>query len=193
MERRRLLSRSRRLLPILMSMLLLGSPVAAASPAPLGVIGQITDQVHALDDCRQDVIAAQRSLRERDAGVDLVVVFVDSTDGQAMSDYVDSIIGSKPSWAWARAALLVVATEDREYQIHTDRFLDAFISAEELDTVAADHVLPSLRKDDWCGAVLGAARGLTAATDDAGPGPEPPGTGWLTRLLASLFDYLLNP
>lgn len=93
--------------------------------------------------------------------------------------YVDEFTGTSSDQDWANETainsglgdpdiLLAIATDERIYHYSVS---DAFpMSTEQLDAVAQDTLSPRLRDDDWAGAVVAYAEGLSAAQ---APSPVP--------------------
>ncbi len=93
--------------------------------------------------------------------------------------YVDEFSGASSDQDWANETaiisglgepdiLLAIATDRRVYQYSV---ADSFpLSAQQLDEVAADTLLPALRDDDWAGGVVAYADGLS---DAQAPSPVP--------------------
>ena len=155
------------------ALLWLVASVAIAAAAAPRIVGALTDEVGVLDSCREDVQRAQRGLFDR-TGTQLYVVFVDSTDGLRMSDYVDQVIDGSNGQVTESDALLVVATEDRDYQLYTGEDLVARIGGTEQDALADTYIVPALKTSDWCAAAIGAA---TAVSTGIGLDPAPDGPG----------------
>ncbi|GAA4310238.1 hypothetical protein GCM10023162_15520 [Klenkia terrae] len=135
--------------------LLLAGPAAAQEPLRLD--DQITDDAGALsDDERTQVQTALDELRD-DQGVQLFVVFETTFDGT-----------SGPDWAAQTAqlsgfgdgdVLLAVATESRDYGTSIPY---AVIGSDD-DQIAleTDQVEPRLSEEDWAGAAIAMADGLS--------------------------------
>jgi uncharacterized membrane protein YgcG len=134
---------------------------AAAGPAsaepPQDLAGEVTDTAGVL----RDPAAVQEALDE----------LADTTDLQLFVTFIDSFDGADPqTWA-ARTAelsrlgvddlLLVVAVEDRTYQVSVDA--DLPLSDAQLREVETDHIEPRLGDDDWDGAAVAAAQGYADA------------------------------
>jgi hypothetical protein len=139
--------------------LALGAPSLAADPPRL--TGGITDLSGAVED-RAALIAAQDKLFS-DTGTQLYVVFVPTTDGQDINEFVDALSDRNAEQVGPRDAIFLVATEDRTYVLAPGGDLSDEISATENDAIVNDRVLPRLRDGDWSGAAVGAAEGLRAA------------------------------
>jgi len=147
----------------------------AAAAAPT-IVGGLTDEVGALDACRQKVLSAQQQLFDQ-TGTNLFLVYVASTDGVDMSDYIDQLIDGSNGQVTEKDALLAIATQDRDYQLYTGSQLNESVGVTELDSVTTTYVLPALRTSDWCAAAAGAAVGLqTAIGGDVTP-DKPPVSG----------------
>ncbi|TFB48731.1 TPM domain-containing protein [Cryobacterium tagatosivorans] len=175
---------------LLLSALALSAPGVAhgvahvEDPVIFGA-SHIVDRVDALGDREADVQAALDRLNE-DTQTDLFVVYVASFTGAA----------DREAWADETAvknglgtndALLAVATSDRQYQLSVAAgfpLTDAELT--EIQTVAIE---PALRENDWAGAAIGAAEGLSASITGAPvpapvvtPGEANPGGGGFTGI-----------
>jgi hypothetical protein len=141
-------------------------PAPALADPPSRLATQITDRADALTSGRTSVDQALSRL-QADTGIQLFVVFVDSFDGTPAQEWTDET--ARLSDLGDRDALLAVATGDRAYAYSFPA--DPRISDSELTDVAENDIEPALSQEDWSGAVVGAATGLTtAATASSGPG-----------------------
>lgn len=149
-------------------LLLLGGLFQGALGAnPTRLTGGITDPVGALTGCKTDVIAAQGNLFDK-TGTQLFAVFVASTEGVDINDYVDTL--AKDDQLTSKDALLVVATQDHRFLLVGGADLNDKLGATELDAVTTNDVTPALKEGDWCRATIGAANGLSEAlTGSVGP------------------------
>ncbi len=116
-----------------------------------------------------------------------------STDGMGTSGYVDGILDRSESLVTEGDPLLVVATQDRLYQLYTGALLNDRISASALDRVADELVPPALGRGDWCGAVLGATTRLADLLAPAAAPSQASGIGPLGRLPAWLLTLIGRP
>ncbi|HEX8346753.1 MAG TPA: TPM domain-containing protein, partial [Actinoplanes sp.] len=142
-------------------LLLWALPARADAPGRLAT--QVTDRAGVLGGGRASVDAALAEL-QRDTGVQLFVVFVDSFDGTPRQTWTDQT--AQLSDLGHRDALLAVATADRTYSYWfppDPRFSDA-----ELEAVASDDIEPALARGDWAGAVVAAANGYRSAAGGSG-------------------------
>ncbi|BAL89938.1 hypothetical protein AMIS_47180 [Actinoplanes missouriensis 431] len=157
----------------------------AAGPAladpPQRLATQVTDPAGALGN-RADVDDALAEL-QRETGIQLFVVFVDSFDGVPAQQWTDET--ARLSDLGDRDALLAVATVDRAYAYSFPD--DSRISGSELTGVAGNDIEPALAKQDWEGAVIAAAGGYRDAAGGGGGG-----LGWaLVVILAVLAGAVL--
>ncbi len=167
---------ARRLAPGLLLLalraVLLPPPAPAGAEPPMRLTGQVTDRVGALDERRSAVDAALTRLRA-ETGLQLFVVFVDSFAGTAAETWANET--ARRSNLGDRDPLLAVATGDRSFAYSVGQ--GAPLSDAELDRVERDVIEPALSRDDWAGAVIGAADGFRAAAGDDAPGGAPAGAG----------------
>lgn len=162
-------------------LLLVGWLLVAAGPAPAiaadtpKVSGPITDEAGVLDGAgRQRAEAAIQTLLDA-TGVQLFAVFVDTTGGRTISDFVDQV---RTANSFGRSdALLAVALTDRTYQLYLDEGLG--LDSTQVDGIATRDIEPSLRSGDYAQAVVGAADGVRSAL----AGASVPSTGPVATLV----------
>ncbi|WP_241977786.1 TPM domain-containing protein [Cryobacterium cheniae] len=155
------------------------APTAAWAEDPVDFgASHIVDTVDAVTDRADEVTAAFDELYS-ETGADLFVAYVDSFTG----------VEDREQWADQTAdnngfgtndVLLAVATDDRQYQLSVapdSALTDAQLR--EIETVAIE---PALRQNDWAGAAISAAEGVSAALQgepvapgEISPGNESPG------------------
>jgi hypothetical protein len=135
---------------------------AEADP-PTRLTAQVTDSAGVLGTGRGAVDAAVDRLRAQ-TGVRLFVVFVPSFDGPSAQDWTDRT--ARLSGLGDDAALLAVATRDREYAYHVPA--GSRITKGEAAAVARNDIEPALTRGDWPGAVVAAADGYRRAVTGSG-------------------------
>ena len=146
-------------------------PAARAEP-PFRLATQIEDRVGALDGQRGDVQAAIDELRRED-DIQLWLVYVDTFSGVGAQEWADQT--AEESDLGLSDVLLAVAIGDRAYAYSVD---DEFpLSDSELARLADREIEPELAQDDWGGAALAAATGLSGDGDSGGEGGA--GSSWL--------------
>jgi len=136
--------------------------VALAADIPR-LSGTITDQTGEVDRNDPRIQSALDRL-QRDHGIQLFVLFVDSTGDLSVTDYATEVAARNS--LGVNDALLVVALGDRTDALWLSDGLDQ-ITNSEIDRVVGNEVEPRLGDGDFAGAVVAAADGLGAA---AGPG-----------------------
>jgi uncharacterized membrane protein YgcG len=146
---------------------LTAAPVAAHAEDPVDIEMQITDQVDALGDRRDEVEAALAEL-DADHQLQLFVVYVDSFSGMNAEDWAAETANRNSMGL--NDAVLAVATGEREFGISFDP--DYPLSDAQLAEVVTAAIEPPLRQNDWAGAAIGAAEGYAAVLDGE-PVPEP--------------------
>jgi uncharacterized membrane protein YgcG len=144
---------------------------ASAEPPPV-LDGPVTDHVGVLDS-GEVAAAIDRTLDEQ--GVQVWVLFVESTDGQPATDYASEVFRSNSMGA--DDVLLLVATDDRTDAIWVSDGLDG-ITPEEVDAIIAGELEPRLRDGDFTGAAVATVEALgnanSATAEPPAPGePEP--------------------
>jgi uncharacterized membrane protein YgcG len=139
--------------------------VAVAATIPR-LDGTITDQVGAVGDRRDEVLAALDDVL-KSQGVQVFVLFVRTTEDLTVTDFVDQTAAQNS--LGADDALVLVALDDHTDAIWVSNSLP--ITNDEINGIIADTLEPSLRDGDFAGAVIGAARALGDAAS-----PEAPAT-----------------
>ncbi len=152
----------------------------ASAEEPLRLADQVTDEVGALDGREGDVEAAIEQLEERH-GVDLWIAYVESFSGWNAQEWADET--AHISSLGLNDVLLAVAMQDRAYAYSVD---EAFrLTDEQLAELATGAIEPELSDNDWAGAAIAAAQGISRSLNEQ-PGLEPDetspgggGTSWL--------------
>lgn len=149
----------------------------ADDPITLSRAGQITDKVDALRDRKSDVASALDSLDSK-RNTQLFVVYVRDFSGRSAQDWADDT--ASKNGLGLNDVLLAVATHDRQYAYSVDQ--DSQLTDAQLKDVAQTAIEPALRRNDWAGAAIGAAGGISATlggspvpTPAITPGPADPG------------------
>jgi uncharacterized membrane protein YgcG len=144
--------------------------VAVAATIPR-LDGTITDQVGAVGDRRDEVLAALDDVL-KSQGVQVFVLFVRTTEDLTVTDFVDQTAAQNS--LGADDALVLVALDDHTDAIWVSNSLP--ITNDEINGIIADTLEPSLRDGDFAGAVIGAARALGDAASPEAPATIPPFT-----------------
>lgn len=131
--------------------------LATDAPIQLDQSGQITDKVGALGDRRSQVAAALNQL-DTQRGIQLFVAYVRDFSGKAPADWANETAAK--NGLGLNDILLAVATNARQYGYSTDT--DSGITAAQMASVATTAIEPPLRQNDWAGAAIGAAGGISA-------------------------------
>ncbi|GAA1223722.1 TPM domain-containing protein [Streptomyces aureus] len=157
--------------------LLPATTARADDPVTLSRTGQITDKVDALRDREHDVASALDSL-DSEHKTQLFVVYVRDFSGRSAQDWADDTAAK--NGLGLNDVLLAVATHDRQYAYSVDQ--DSQLTDAQLKDVAQTAIEPALRRNDWAGAGIGAANGISATlagrpvpAPTITPGPADPG------------------
>jgi hypothetical protein len=154
----------------LAAVVLLGGGPALAEP-PFDVPAQLTDDADVLDGAEESrVEASLDELRAAD-GTQLFVVYVSSFDGVEQGEWAQAT--AETSGLAAGDALLAVAVDDRRYGYWVPE--DFPRSDAEIEQLLVSEVDPLLSQDDWDGAAVALAEGLSEnggsrSTSDGGSG-----------------------
>ncbi|MDQ3938884.1 MAG: TPM domain-containing protein [Chloroflexota bacterium] len=148
-----------------------------ATAAPVGaqevprLESAITDETGLLDEDRPAIEEAMERLFDR-TGVQLYVLFVETTDGMEIGEYAEEV-GQQS--LGRRDALVVVAIGDRTDNITVGADLRDNVSQVELDRVRTNVLEPGLAEGDFGGAVIRTADALADVFPRLGPVvPAPP-------------------
>lgn len=151
--------------------LLLSAATLAAGPPRLQ--GAITDETGLLDAGRSQITAAQQSLFSQ-RGVQLYVLFVQTTAGQNIGDY--ALQAGNQGNLTGSDTLLVVAVQDHTDWLQAGPSLRDTLSQNAIDSILSDDLAPHLRQADYAGGVVAVANALAAALPGGGPTPGPVAT-----------------
>jgi len=148
-------------------------PAAAAqADPPVTIPGgtYIIDNANVLGSKKADVQAAITKLQQQQ-GITLFVVYVNSFDGTAPTDWATAVANQKQFGQ--HDAILAVAVKDRKYALLANT---SVISKAKNDNVQKNAVVPQLGKDDWAQAAIDTAAALgDAAGGGSGNVPNPTG------------------
>jgi uncharacterized membrane protein YgcG len=147
----------RRVLALAVLLALAVSPVLAQDLPTLD--DELTDEVGAVFGDESRIREALSSVRES-GGVQLFVLFTETTGGRTVTDYVEAV--AEANSLGGDDALFVVAMTERVYGLWVSEALTQ-ITDEELDSILINDVEPLLGTGDFVGAVVGAAEGLAEA------------------------------
>jgi uncharacterized membrane protein YgcG len=165
-----------------LALLALAAVSVSAEPPP-SLEGPVTDHADVLDSGAV-ADAIERTVDEH--GVQVWVLFVESTDGQTAVDYAQETF--RINSMGADDVLLLVAVGDRTDAIWVSEALDG-ITPDEVDAIIAGQLEPRLRDGDFTGAAVATVEALGAANTTAEepppaatvapgePGPAPGGDG----------------
>jgi uncharacterized membrane protein YgcG len=142
-------------------------PVLAEEPPQLRE--RVTDLSGVMGE--DDVARAEDAVAALDDehNVQLFVLFINTTDGVAMAQYIEEV--ATLSSLGGNDAILLVAIQDRRTQLWVGGSLGE-VSDNEIQSIVDDEVNPNLADEAYGAAAAGAAEGLGAALA-AEPEPEP--------------------
>ena len=129
-------------------------PTGLARQEPV-LTGPITDEAGVLRDRDAVLTALQRLEEERD--VQLFLLLTSTTGAQDMSNFTDLV--ARRNNLGARDALLVIAVNDRTYQLWLGEAVTQQVSEDEHERILQD-MERSLRASDFDGASISAADGV---------------------------------
>jgi uncharacterized protein len=145
------------------ALLLLGlaAPVAAQDLRPVPVlISSVIDQTGTLSLAQRSALEAQLADFEREAGSQIAVLIVPSTQPEDIAAYAQRV---GEAWKIGRreigdGLLIVVAKDDRRMRIEVAKALEGAVPDLAARQIIDRHLKPAFRKDDY-------ASGLSSAVD----------------------------
>src|ERR671915_178975 len=133
----------------------------------------VTDETGVLEPDRAAIEQALEGLF-RDTGVQLYVLFVETTGGMEIGEYAQ-LVGEQS--LGENDALLVVAVDARRDNLSVGPDLSGRISQTSLDRIRTQTLEPALARGDYSAGVIGSAEALGAMLASGGPPASPaPGT-----------------
>jgi uncharacterized membrane protein YgcG len=161
-------------LPAVAAALLLVAAIAAPARAQT-LSERVVDEAGVMSEAQvAEAEAAIGALEDQD-NVQLWALYVDTTDGQEVTDYADAVAAD--NGLGGNDALLVVAVDDRRDALWVGDLLNN-VTDQELDLILANDVEPQLGDGEWGAAVAGAAEGLSrAVAGDLDPSETPDQSG----------------
>lgn len=157
-----------RLLSLVLTVLaasILLAPVTAAAP-PFRLTDYVTDNVGVLSGAQRSRVASAVDELYSDRRTRLWVVYVESFSGQSAESWAADT--RRLSDLGDFDALLAVATVDRAYAFLVPDAATE-LTASRVESLRRNEIEPALRRDDWAGAAVAAAEGLTGSpTSGAG-------------------------
>jgi uncharacterized protein len=144
---------------ILLLALLAGGPVRAQAPVP-ALTGRVIDQTGTLSAEQQAALTAKLAAFEAEAGPQIVVLMVASTQPEDIAAYAQRV---GDAWKIGRrevgdGLLIVVAKDDRRVNIQTAKALEGAVPDLAARQIIDRAIRPAFRADDYAG-------GLDAAID----------------------------
>lgn len=129
--------------------------LAQAPEDPPRLTGAVTDLSQGADvSTPEDAL----SRLENDRNYQLFALFVDTTGDSGIVQFTEDV--ARTNNLGASDALLVVAIEDRTYQLWLGDTIAEEVSESEQNSILANDIEPQLRDGDWTGAVEAAANGI---------------------------------
>jgi uncharacterized membrane protein YgcG len=151
--------------PFVVALLLLALAVPAGAQQVPRLDSAVTDETGLLDQDRAAIEAALERLFGQ-TGVQLYVLFIETTDGIDIGDYAEAVGDANLG---PRDALLVVAVADRTDNISIAPGLRDEVSQVQLDRVRTDVLEAGLAEGDFGGAVVDTAEALAGVFPAVGP------------------------
>ena len=151
----------------MVGLVLLIAPAASAVPPVTLGKGYVLDQSAVLSTAQTDKVQTRMEKLKTDTKLDLWVVYVDSfTDPSSAQEWANTV--AKDNGLGPSQYLLAVATGTRQFYLSGDS--SGPVSDSQLTQIEQQDIQPKLAKDDWAGAAVAAADGLTAAVQGGGFG-----------------------
>jgi hypothetical protein len=155
-------------------------PAAALAEQPFRLASPLEDPAGVLTSEQRGAVEAAQADLQTTHQVQLWVVYVNTFSGLGAQDWAEQT--AITSDLGLNDALLAVAVEDRAYAYSVDQNFP--LTTDQLNTVMLTDVEPKLSQDDWAGAAIGAADGISAAM--GGGTSSKPGGGVSTVTLVAI-------
>jgi uncharacterized protein len=187
-------------------LLAFGSHAQDIQPVP-ALTDRVIDQTGTLQPAQHQALVAQLAALEREAGSQVVVLLVRSTQPEDIAAYAQRV---GDTWKIGRRTvgdglLVVVATQDRKVRIEVAKTLEGAIPDLMAKRVINEQITPAFRQGDYAGGLSSAVRvlgglikgeGLPApsASDQGGSaqdGPDPMMWILLTVVMLPMFARAL--
>ncbi|QHN29077.1 TPM domain-containing protein [Gordonia amarae] len=144
---------------------LLAGPAHAEPPSRLP--NQVYDPADVLDTAQAERLQNAIDKLQENHDITLWVAYVNTFDDLSAQQWAQQTITR--SDLGFRDVLLAVATGSRSYYFDSPEGIDD-ISRDDLKSIANDKIVPTLRKNEWMNAGLGAVDGLAGTGDSSGAG-----------------------
>lgn len=148
---------------VVLAMLLLLPVVSRAADAVPKLVRHVTDLTGTLSAQQVDQLDAQLVALEKSKGTQLVVLMVNSTDGQDIAPYSLAVaeankVGRKGT---DDGVLLVIAKADRRVRIEVGYGLEGAIPDAATARIIREYIAPKFRGNDYFGGISDAVGALT--------------------------------
>ncbi|WP_310461534.1 TPM domain-containing protein [Sphaerotilus sp.] len=156
-----------------------GSAAQDILPVP-PLNGRVIDQTGTLQPDQRQALTTQLETLEREAGSQVVVLLVRSTQPEDIAAYAQRV---GDQWKIGRRAvgdglLIVVATQDRKVRIEVAKTLEGAIPDLMAKRVINEQITPAFRQGDYAGGLSAAVRVLGGLIKGEGlPAPSATDTG----------------
>ena len=156
-----------------------GSPAQDILPVP-PLNGRVIDQTGTLQPDQRQALTTQLETLEREAGSQVVVLLVRSTQPEDIAAYAQRV---GDQWKIGRRTvgdglLIVVATQDRKVRIEVAKTLEGAIPDLMAKRVINEQITPAFRQGDYAGGLSAAVRVLGGLIKGEGlPAPSATDTG----------------
>jgi uncharacterized protein len=169
-------------------------------PVPT-LTARVIDQSGTLSAADQQALDAKLAAFEAEAGSQLVVLMVKTTQPEDIASYAQRV---GETWKIGRKGvgdglLLVVAKDDRRIWIATAKALEGAVPDVAAAQIIRDAIRPRFKQNDFAGGLSAGIDALAARIrDEKLPAPEvqawtPPGVGGLNPLELMIFGFVALP
>lgn len=147
--------------------LLVAALPAAAVPDYPALTGRVVDLADLLDPRAEATLDARLAAHEAKTGEQVVVVTLDSLQGESIEDYG---VGLGRHWGIGGAgedngALLIVAPEEREVRVEVGYGLEGKLTDALAGQIVHNEILPRFRAGDMAGGIVAGADAMLAVLD----------------------------
>lgn len=180
--------------------LLLFATVLQAAPDFPALTGRVVDEANLMSRQQAQQLTQQLAAFEQRSGIQLVVVSIDSLDGETIEEYGYQLgrhwgIGQKGR---DNGVLLLIAQAERKVRIEVGYGLEGALPDAIATNIIQSRILPAFKRGDMVAGIVAGSQGILLAlagqyqTMDNASKEEKPGGPWLFILVVIAMIVLHN-
>lgn len=189
----------KRVIPALLSCLLLWTAVVSAAPTFPALSGRVVDEANLMSRKQAHQLTQQLAAFEKRSGIQLVVVSIDTLAGDTIEEYGYQLgrhwgIGQKGK---DNGVLLLIAQDERKVRIEVGYGLEGALPDAIAANIIQTRILPAFKRGDMvAGVVAGSQSIMKALAGEYQPAEQPKsdsgGGPWLFILVVIAMIVLHN-